>query len=80
MDVAFVSSGATSRAHYALVRKVESADTTELADQYLHAEVQFIRRKLSEPTLSTVRTFYIPLSTPCPSKSTPFRKDAETRS
>ncbi|PCH37830.1 ARM repeat-containing protein [Wolfiporia cocos MD-104 SS10] len=52
MDVPFVSSGAISRAHYALVRKIETASSPQLADQYLLAEVDSIREQLTRPTLS----------------------------
>ena len=55
MDVAFISSGAQSRAHYTLVRKVEGASSLQQADQYLLAEVNSIRARLSQPGLSLVR-------------------------
>ncbi|KAJ8474319.1 hypothetical protein ONZ51_g7305 [Trametes cubensis] len=51
MDVPFSSSGAMSRAHYALVRKIESA-TPQVADQLLLAEVQSIRHQLGRSTLT----------------------------
>ncbi|KAI0333484.1 ARM repeat-containing protein, partial [Cubamyces sp. BRFM 1775] len=51
MDVPFSSSGAMSRAHYALVRKIESA-TPQAADQLLLAEVQSIRHQLGRSTLT----------------------------
>ncbi|TBU35735.1 ARM repeat-containing protein [Dichomitus squalens] len=51
MDVPFSSSGAMSRAHYALVRKVETA-TPQAADQILLAEVQTIRNQLTRSTLT----------------------------
>lgn len=54
MDVPFISSGAQSRAHYALVRKVETATSTPQADQYLMAEVKSIRIRLRQPGLSLV--------------------------
>ena len=53
MDVPFSSSGAMSRAHYALVRKIESA-TPQAADQLLLAEVQSIRHQLGRSTLTLV--------------------------
>lgn len=53
MDVPFSSSGAMSRAHYALVRKVEAA-TPQAADQILLAEVQSIRHQLTRSTLTLV--------------------------
>lgn len=49
MDVPFISSGAQSRAHYALVRKVEGASSPQQADQYLFAEVNSIHARLSQP-------------------------------
>ncbi|TFY64690.1 hypothetical protein EVJ58_g2464 [Rhodofomes roseus] len=55
MDVPFVSSGAISRSQYALVRKVETAQTPQLADQYILAEVDSIRSQLSRSTLTLVR-------------------------
>jgi hypothetical protein len=54
MDVPFISSGAISRAHYAIVRKVETATSSQLADQYLLAEVKSIRYRLAQPGLSMV--------------------------
>ncbi|KIJ67872.1 hypothetical protein HYDPIDRAFT_185857 [Hydnomerulius pinastri MD-312] len=52
MDVPFVSSGAMSRAHYGLVRKVEMALSPQAADQVLLSEVDVIRRNLAQPHLS----------------------------
>jgi len=52
MNVPFISSGALSRAHYTLVRRVESANSHQLADQYLLAEVQSMKYRLAHPTLS----------------------------
>lgn len=54
MDVPFISSGAMSRAQYALVRKIETATTPQAADQLLFAEVDAIRMHLGQPTLSLV--------------------------
>ncbi|KAI0647300.1 ARM repeat-containing protein [Trametes meyenii] len=51
MDVPFSESGAMSRAHYALVRKMESA-TPQVADQILLAEVQSIRHQLTRSALT----------------------------
>ncbi|KAI0362383.1 ARM repeat-containing protein [Trametes cingulata] len=51
MEVPFSSSGAMSRAHYALVRKIETA-TPQAADQILLAEVQSIRHQLTRSTLT----------------------------
>ena len=53
MDVPFSSSGAMSRAHYALVRKIEAA-TPQAADQILLAEVHSIRNQLARSTLTLV--------------------------
>ncbi|PPQ89520.1 hypothetical protein CVT25_012192 [Psilocybe cyanescens] len=52
MDVPFHSSGAMSRAHYAIVRKVESAPSIHSADQYLALEIRSIQAQLSHPKLS----------------------------
>lgn len=54
MDVPFISSGALSRAHYALVRKVELAQTPQQADDYLFEEVIALRDRLSRPGFSSV--------------------------
>lgn len=55
MDVPFISSGAMSRAHYALVRKVENAVSPQAADQILLNELDVVRRNLQRPHLSIVR-------------------------
>lgn len=55
MDVPFVSSGAMSRAHYALVRKVETATSPYAADMVLLAEVEAIQGRLLHSTLNLVR-------------------------
>lgn len=55
MDVTFTSSGAMSRAQYALVRKVENAASPQAADQILLNELDVIRRNLQQPHLSIVR-------------------------
>jgi AP-4 complex subunit epsilon-1 len=55
MDVPFVESGALNRAHYTLVRNIESASSPEMADSYILKEVQTIRYRLRHPTLSLVR-------------------------
>ncbi|KAG1815973.1 armadillo-type protein [Suillus subaureus] len=44
MDVTFINSGALSRAHYSLVRKVESAQSPQAADQIHLTEIDGIRR------------------------------------
>ena len=54
MEVPFISSGASSRAHYVLVRKVELAQTTQQADDYLFEEVITLRDRLSRPGFSSV--------------------------
>lgn len=54
MDVPFRSSGALSRAHYALVRKIESASTVESADQDIFLEINSLNAQLSHPKLSLV--------------------------
>jgi AP-4 complex subunit epsilon-1 len=55
MDVTFISSGAMSRAQYALVRKVENAASPQAADKILLNELDVIRRNLQQPHLSIVR-------------------------
>ncbi|TFY59621.1 hypothetical protein EVG20_g7714, partial [Dentipellis fragilis] len=55
MDVPFISSGALSRAHYTLVRNVESAATPQDADRFLFAEIDSLRDGLSRPGLTTKR-------------------------
>lgn len=56
MEVPFISSGALNRTHYALVRKVETATSTQAADQALTSEINSIRHRFqSNPTVSTVR-------------------------
>jgi AP-4 complex subunit epsilon-1 len=54
MEVPFISSGALSRAHYVLVRKVELAQSTQQADNYLLEEVVALRDRLSRPGFSSV--------------------------
>ncbi|KAJ6602168.1 armadillo-type protein [Mycena sp. CBHHK59/15] len=56
MDVPFVSSGALNRAHYTLVRNVESAPSPEIADSYILKEVESIRSQLRHPTISLKET------------------------
>jgi len=56
MEVPFISSGALSRAHYALVRKVELAQTSQQADDYLFEEVIALRDRLSRPGFFSVCT------------------------
>lgn len=52
MDVPFVSSGALNRAHYALVRKIESATSIQSANQLLIPEIKSRREQLGRPGLS----------------------------
>jgi len=54
MDVPFHSSGAISRAYYAIVRKVETADTTQTADQHIFLEIKTLKDKFAYPNVSTV--------------------------
>jgi AP-4 complex subunit epsilon-1 len=54
IDVPFISSGAQSRAHYALVRRVETALSPQQADQYLLAEVKSIRNRIGQAGQSLV--------------------------
>jgi AP-4 complex subunit epsilon-1 len=55
MDVPFVESGALNRAHYTLVKNVESTPSPQMADSYILKEVESIRYRLRHPTLSLVR-------------------------
>ncbi|KAH7909974.1 armadillo-type protein [Hygrophoropsis aurantiaca] len=52
MDVPFLSSGAMSRSHYALVRKVETAQSSQAADAVIHDEAEAIRGRLLRAQLS----------------------------
>ncbi len=54
MDVPFISSGASSRRHYTLVRNVETAQSVQQADEYIFAEVRSIRSQFNDPGLSLV--------------------------
>jgi hypothetical protein len=54
MEVPFISSGALSRVHYSLVRKVELAQTNQESDGYLLDEVVAVRERLSRPGFSSV--------------------------
>ncbi|KAF8160934.1 armadillo-type protein [Crassisporium funariophilum] len=51
MDVPFHSSGAMSRAHFSIVRKVESASSTASADQDLFLQIYSIQEQLAHPKL-----------------------------
>ncbi|KAK0459159.1 armadillo-type protein [Desarmillaria tabescens] len=52
MDVPFISSGASSRRHYTLVRNVETAQSAQQADEYIFAEVRSIQSQFNDPRLS----------------------------
>ncbi|KAF9528535.1 armadillo-type protein [Crepidotus variabilis] len=52
MEVPFHSSGAISRAHYAIVRKVETAPSVQTADQHIFLEIKAIEGQLMHPRLS----------------------------
>lgn len=54
MEVPFHSSGAISRAHYAIVRKIESASSVQTADQHIFLEIKSIQEQLMHPRLSAV--------------------------
>lgn len=60
MHVPFHSSNAMSRAHYAIVRKVESAPSPQSADQDLFLEMRSIEGQLSHPKLSLVSNHTLP--------------------
>jgi hypothetical protein len=55
MEVPFISSGALSAAHYALVSAVEAAPSPATAEDHLHAALAAQRARLTQPGLSTVR-------------------------
>ena len=59
MEVPFVSSGAMSRAHYALVRKVELATSPQAADAILLAEIEDVHYRLMHSTLTQVCNIYL---------------------
>ncbi|KAG1716652.1 hypothetical protein ID866_530 [Astraeus odoratus] len=52
MNVPFISSGAMNRAHYNLVHRVETAGSTQAADQILLGEINVIRSTLQQQRLS----------------------------
>ncbi len=58
MDVPFVSSGASSRLHYTLVRQVENAPSSKEAEAALQAQVEAIRKQLSTSAVSTVWSYW----------------------
>ncbi|KAF5325623.1 hypothetical protein D9611_000102 [Ephemerocybe angulata] len=53
MEVTFAASGALSRAHYSIVRQVESATSVQQADQALAQEIKTVHGRLSRasPTI-----------------------------
>ena len=55
MDVPFRSSGALSRQHYGLVRRVEEEISLQAADKLVVNEVEVVKRQMSEPGLQLVR-------------------------
>lgn len=59
MDVPFHSSGAMSRAHYTIVRKVESALTVQSGDQHIFLEINSIQEQLSHPKLQLVGAVFL---------------------
>lgn len=52
--VPFISSGASSRSHYVLARKVESAPSAQAIDDILHAEMDTVVEKLGDSSMSLV--------------------------
>lgn len=58
MDVPFLSSGAMSRAHYALVRKIELATAPSQVDQIVLAEIETIRGRFAR-SASMVRLYQL---------------------
>lgn len=53
MDVAYNKSGASSRAHYQIVRSVENA--SEQTEELLAKDVQRVRQHITSKNLSNVR-------------------------
>ncbi|KAJ3749216.1 armadillo-type protein [Lentinula detonsa] len=51
--VPFISSGASSRLHYVLVRKVETAASPQAVDDIVSAEIQSLVQKVSETRVSS---------------------------
>ncbi|PPQ98452.1 hypothetical protein CVT24_004131 [Panaeolus cyanescens] len=56
MDVPYHSSGALGRAHYAIVRKVETADSVHLADQHIILEIESVKSQLAQSNLDNAKT------------------------
>lgn len=56
MEVPYSNSGASSAAHYALVRNVENAKSSQHAEELLVAEKERVRRRLMVKTLTPVRS------------------------
>jgi len=54
MNVPFISSGALSRNHYTLVRKVEDSDSEDSVNRVLDTEVKSVREQLARPNLPLV--------------------------
>lgn len=52
--VPFISSGASSRSHYVLARKIESAPSVQAIDDILLAEIQSLAQKLGGSNISLV--------------------------
>ena len=72
MEVPFISSGAISRAHNALVRKVETAASVPAADQVLLAEIEVIREHLSRALSEVSALLRVTLGLlTCPRRSKP---------
>ncbi|KAJ3756871.1 armadillo-type protein [Lentinula raphanica] len=51
--VPYSSSGASSRRHYVLVRKVETASSTQAVDDVINAEVEYIVQEFTKANIST---------------------------
>lgn len=54
MEAPYHSSGAISRAHYTIVRKVETASSTFEADQHIFLEIKSVKEQLMDPNLAVV--------------------------
>lgn len=62
MDVPFHSSGALSRTHYTIVKKVETALSVQSADQQLFLEIKSIQDQFLYPKLSPVSSMLLSIA------------------
>lgn len=55
MQMDLRTSGALSRAHFALVQQVENANTPPVVDIIIRKEISAIKKRLRSPGISSVR-------------------------